>query len=335
MKQNLPIRSELKAKRIKWGAPQNDISWAYMKELRENNRTRKIYDINPYVEVYQFRENLYGLFTQNCDGGGDVWMFLIVGPQKAMLIDTAFGLGDLKRLCDEITGGKELIVVNTHGHVDHAYGNCRFEKVYCQEYEVPSLKEQNAQMFDYLFDEHGNNIWLEFERADLPTYREYEIIGIPDGYRFNLGDGYEIELFWLGGHAPGHAGFLDKQNRIFFPGDNLCSDTSGIGNGPRHDIRQNAQYANVETFRNNLVRVVERLDEMDYVFPSHFMVNVESGVLAKELEACNEILENPDSYDYKALSMSPKGGEVSECFYKYIKGFSVLAYKMEGVYQPK
>lgn len=332
MKPYLPINHELKARRIKWGAPQNFISWAYMKELRENNRTRKIYGINPYVEVYQFRENLYGLFTQNCDGAGDVWMYLIVGPKKAMLIDTAFGLGDLKSLCDELTGGKELIVVNTHGHVDHAYGNCRFKQVYCQEYEVPALKKQNIHMFDYLFDEEGRNIWLEFDKADLPAYQEYEIISVPDGYLFDLGDGYEIQLFWLGGHAPGNSGFLDRQNRIFFTGDDLCSDVSGVGNGPRPGVEY-SQYMNIETFRENLARVLEHLEEIDYVFPSHFIVNLESGVLESELEACDAILANPEDYDYRAMSISPKGGEPIERFFKYIKGFSVLAYKMEGVYR--
>ena len=132
-----PIKSKLKSKRIKFDVAQNQISWAYMKELREHNKTRKIFDINPYVEVYQFRENLYGLFTENCDGMGDVWMYLIIGPENAMLIDTAYGLGDLKGLVDKITGGKPIIVVNTHEHYDHAYGNCRFDKVYCHEYLVP------------------------------------------------------------------------------------------------------------------------------------------------------------------------------------------------------
>ena len=47
VRQNYPIKNELNAKRIKWGNPQNYISWAYMKELRENNRTRKIYEMNP------------------------------------------------------------------------------------------------------------------------------------------------------------------------------------------------------------------------------------------------------------------------------------------------
>lgn len=334
VRQNYPIKNEMNAKRIKWGNPQNYISWAYMKELRENNRTRKIYEMNPYVEVYQFRDNLYGLFTQNCDGAGDVWMYLIVGPEKALLIDTAFGLGDLKGLAEKLSGGKEVIVFNTHGHVDHAYGNCRFDRVYCHEFEVPSLEEQNGHMFDYLFDENGDNIWLQFDKEDLPKFKKYEIVGVPDGYVFCLGGDYEVEVCWLGGHVSGNAGILDRKNRIFFPGDDLCSDISGVGGGPKPGVK-NGQYMNVQTFRDNLAKVVARLDEIDYVFPSHFIVNVESGVLESELEACDEILKDPDCYDYKAFSISPKGGAPTERYFKYIKGFSVLAYTMEGVYPPK
>lgn len=153
----LPINGRSKAKRLVWGAPQNYISWAFMRELREHDKTCKMYDVNPYVEVYQFRENLYGLFNQNCDGAGDVWTWLIVGPEKCMLIDTAFGLGDTPALIREITGGKEVIVVNTHDHFDHAFGNCRFDRVYCHEKLVPLLEAQNAHMWDYLFDAEGNN----------------------------------------------------------------------------------------------------------------------------------------------------------------------------------
>jgi hypothetical protein len=72
-----PIKNELKSKRIKHDAPIDPISWAYMKELRENNKTKTIYPVNPYVEVYQFRDNLYALLTENNDGGDDVWMFLL------------------------------------------------------------------------------------------------------------------------------------------------------------------------------------------------------------------------------------------------------------------
>ena len=265
-----PIKSELKSKRIKFDAPQNQISWAYMKELREHNKTRKIYDINPYVEVYQFRDNLYGLFTENCDGMGDVWMYLIIGPEKAMLIDTAYGLGDLKGLVDKITGGKPIIVVNTHEHYDHAYGNCRFDKVYCHEYLVPYLETQNEHMWDYLFDDYGNNIWLEFDRKDLPTFKKYEIAGVKDGYTFNLGGDYEVELVFTGGHAAGHAAYIDKKDRILFSGDNICSDVSGCGSVNMPRPGPHGENTALKVYRDNVKRLVDRMDEYDYIFPHSF-----------------------------------------------------------------
>jgi hypothetical protein len=87
---------------------------------------------------------------------------------------------------DKITGGKPIIVVNTHEHYDHAYGDCRFDKVYCHEFLVPYLKTQHEHMWDYLFDAFGNNIWLEFDRKDLPRFKKYEIIADPDGYDYKV-----------------------------------------------------------------------------------------------------------------------------------------------------
>lgn len=326
-----PINGGSKAQRIKWGAEQNYYSWAYMKLLREKDKTKRIYDCNPYVEVYQFRENLYGLFNQNCDGAGDVWQWLIVGSDKSMLIDTAFGLGDTKALVDTITGGMPLIVVNTHSHVDHAYGNCRFDRVYCNEYELPLLHNQHEHMWDYLFDENGNNIWLQFDRKDLPEWKQYEKIGVPDGHTFDLGDGYEVELVWLGGHSPGMAGYLDKKTRIFFAGDDLCSDVCGVANGGRPGM-PNRKYANLVTFRDNLAKLVNRFAEFDYVYPSHFIVDLENSVLAAELDACNAILEHPENYDDCYATASPTGGPPRERKYKNIRGFSTIAYNDNGLY---
>ena len=328
-----PIENATAATRLRWGAPQNQISWAFMKQMREHNDTKKVYACDPYVEVYTIRENLYALFSQNCDGAGDVWMYLIIGPEKCMLIDTAFGLGDTKALVDEITGGKEIIVVNTHGHVDHSYGNTRFNRVYCSEYEVSSLKAQNSLMFDYLFDENGNNKWLQFDRKDLPQFQPYEIIGVPDGYTWNLGGTHEVELVWLGGHSGGMSAFLDKTLRSVFTGDDLCSDISGVASGPRPGAAS-PQYMNLFTFRNNLSRLVARMDEYDYLYPGHFILNLENIVLKNELETCDEILANPNNYDYEREGVTGKGEKRIRRF-KYIKGFGMLAYTVEGLYPPE
>ena len=49
-------------------------------------------------------------------------VILLMVHKKAMLIDTAFGLGDLKGLIHKLIGDKEIIVCNTHCHIDHVSG---------------------------------------------------------------------------------------------------------------------------------------------------------------------------------------------------------------------
>ena len=58
-----------------------------------------------------------------------VAMFLVEGSEKAMLIDTATGAGNLKAYVDTLTD-KPVEVLLTHGHCDHAGGAAPFEKVY-------------------------------------------------------------------------------------------------------------------------------------------------------------------------------------------------------------
>jgi glyoxylase-like metal-dependent hydrolase (beta-lactamase superfamily II) len=321
-----PIRSELKSKRIKFDTPQNHISWAYMKEMRENNKTRKIYPVNPYVEVYQLRDNEYELFSENCDGLGDFFMHLIIGPERAMLIDCGYGLGDVKGLVDQLTGSKPLIVVNTHEHPDHAFGNCRFDKVYCHKYLVPALEQQNAHMFDYLFDDYGDNIWLQFDKKDLPTFKKYEIVGVEDGHKFNLGGDYEIELIFTGGHSPGHAGYLDKKNRIFYSGDNICSDVSSCGSVNMTRPGPYGENTALKVYRDNVKRLVDRIDEYDYIFPNHFMTNLENNLMPNILEACDAILANPEDCDYKVEKWNKGGTESAVRYCKFIRGFSIIVY---------
>lgn len=330
-----PIHGQSKAERICWGAPQNQMSWAYMKMLREGNKTCRIYDINPYVEVYQFRDNLYGLFNQNNDGAGDVWMYVLIGPEKAMVIDTACGLGKQRELVEEIIGDKPYYVVNTHLGPDHSFGNIQYDRVYCHEYEVDNIRSRvKPGMYDYLFDGMGNPIWLKFDRSDLPEYRDYELVGVPDGTVFNLGEDYEVELVWTAGHAAGHAMYLDRKGRILFAGDDVCSDVIGCGGGPRPGMYYQ-QYTNIQSYRDRLERLCRRLDEFDYIFPGHFMVNLENSLLLHILDTLNAIVENPEDCDYKLETVNGMGDGKKTRYHKFVKGFGTVAYSESGVYPPE
>ncbi len=329
------IETGLKVKRTVFREPENPVRFAFMKLLREHDKTKRVFmDIDPYAEVYTFRDNLYGIYTESLDGMGDSWIFVIDGPEKALVIDTSFGLGDLKSLIEELIGkGKEYFVANTHAHFDHAYGNCQFEKVYCHECEVPLLRtKQDPHIWDYLFDENGNGIWADFDRNDLVPYKEYEIVGVPDGYIFDLGQGYEVELVFLPGHSPGHCGFLDKHNRIFFPGDDCCVGAVGAGGGgtPGQPFRENLT---IEALTKELRKVVARIDEFDCLFPSHGPVETGTIMLVSLLEACEEVLADPKKYDEKRVHN--RFGVLSTQYCKKIFESGYLTYTENGVYMDR
>ena len=60
------------------------------------------------------------------------FMFLIVGEEKAMLIDTGYGEGNLREIVEGITD-KPVMVVDTHGHFDHTGGNAWWTDVWMAE----------------------------------------------------------------------------------------------------------------------------------------------------------------------------------------------------------
>ncbi len=305
--------------------PIEPISWAWVVRIRENEKLKKVYDVNPYAEVFSFKEKVHSIYAESADGMGDSWMHLIIGPEKAMLIDTGFGIGNLKGLVGELTGGMPLIVANTHHHIDHAYGNCQFERVYCHEYGVRYLKmQQDPHAWDHLYDENGKGIWLKFDKKDIVPYKEYEIVGCPNNYIFDLGGGHKVELIFMPGHAPGGCCYLDKKNRILFAGDALLSMRVSVG-GPRAGMPY-PEFSTVTAFRNELAKLAPRSYEFDSVFPGHFILGIDKSVVQNMLDACNQVIANPDSHDY--TETNTRGIEVKM---KKVKGLGTLAYRDSSI----
>lgn len=95
--------------------------------------------MSEFYHAIPLRENVYRITSVE-----NVFCELLVGEEKAMLIDTGYGFGDLKGFVREITD-KPLIIANTHGHVDHTSGNCQFEEqVYLSEADTGLCKRHNT-----------------------------------------------------------------------------------------------------------------------------------------------------------------------------------------------
>ena len=265
--------------------------WSFMKVLREYSTLKEYYpEVNAYAEAYKFRDDLYCIFLPSVAHGlGDMWAYLLIGEEKALLIDTGLGIGDLKGLCEKLAPNKEIICANTHNHVDHIGGNCQFDKVYINEYDAELLEEQNNDhyMKDWLLDENGKPKEAEYDTDRFVEYKHYEVVPVKDGYIFELGN-HKVELIHLSGHTAGQSAFYDHNNHCLFIGDT----TSAFGGSP---AERYPQFCTVNSFRDKLQKLIERYgDQISGVFPGHGALDLHPVVLQYELDTCNQIIAHPD-----------------------------------------
>lgn len=183
------------------------------------------------AEYYQFislKENVYRITSPE-----GVFCDLLVGSDRAMLIDTGYGLGDLKKAVRTITD-KPLIIVNTHGHVDHTSGNCQFEEdIYisakdvdlCKRHNTPEKRRKSAMLAEhsrnYVTGEEFNGLPNDFS---LEWYVENATVGnlveCVEGMTFALG-GITIESIETPGHTQGGLSFLYKEENWLYSGDEI------------------------------------------------------------------------------------------------------------------
>lgn len=270
--------------------------WTFMKVLREYSTLREFYpEINPYAEAYKFRDNTYCIFIPSVRKGlGDMWNYLIIGPEKALLIDTGLGLGNIRALSEFLASGREVICANTHCHGDHIGGNNYFDKVYINEYDAGRLQDSMTPDFTTktLLDENGKPLYSDFDPSYLCPFREYEIVPVSDGYVFDLGQGYEVELMLLSGHTAGQSGFYDRQTGCFFMGD---ATSAIIAPGEKYP-----ELCTIRSLRDHMQKVLDKYGEtMTGVFPGHGTCDLHPVTLQYIIDTADRIIAHPDWYDTK------------------------------------
>ena len=138
------------------------------------------------------------------DDAGESTCYLILGSERALLIDTVNGMEDLRAIVRSLTD-LPVTVVNTHGHCDHIYGNVYFDEAWLHPADLPIAREHFA-MFREEMDRRG--------LTPCP-FRALEI-----GQVFDLG-GVRLEVVDLQGHTPGSVGLLDRDARLLYSGDGV------------------------------------------------------------------------------------------------------------------
>ena len=138
------------------------------------------------------------------DDAGEATGYLVIGEEKAAVIDTMNGWEDVQAAARTLTD-LPLTVINTHGHCDHIYGNIYFDEAYLHPDDFALAQEHSHfPEFTALCEKHGMR---------MPPFRP-----LNHGDVLDLG-GLHLQAVHLPGHTPGGLLILLKEERILFTGD--------------------------------------------------------------------------------------------------------------------
>ena len=218
------------------------------------------------ANIIQIRPNVYLI-----DDAGDSTCYLITGSECALLVDSVNGYEDLKAITKTLTD-LPVIVVNTHGHGDHIYGNVYFEEAW--------LHPADFALYDQFFG-YAKDIMEQNNLKPCPV-KALEI-----GQIFDLG-GVQLEVVDLSGHTAGSIGMLDKDARIIYTGDGL---NTHLWMQLDHSLPMTTL---LETFRK---LKAEHGQDFDYVAHGHTKVLRDKEILDWMIQGCEDILAGRTEQD--------------------------------------
>jgi glyoxylase-like metal-dependent hydrolase (beta-lactamase superfamily II) len=138
-------------------------------------------------------------------------LYLLLGSDSALLIDTGCGIFPLKPIVQELIGDRRLIVINTHSHWDHILSNNEFSEIYIHQNEARFIS--NPINISNLKDS-SKDIVKVYEKYNFSIPPSSVIKTIDEGDKFDLG-GYIVDIIHTPGHSPGSISLFTNKNEVF------------------------------------------------------------------------------------------------------------------------
>lgn len=160
--------------------------------------------------------------------------FLVVGSERALLVDSGFGTGNIKEVAEGLTN-LPILLVNTHADRDHIGCNHLFEKAHMH----PS----------------------EFDRYHQAAGFDAPVEPLWEGALIDVG-GRSFEVILIPGHTPGSIALLDEENKVLIGGDSIQSGAIFMF-GPGR---------NLHAYRESMRKLSGMKSRFETIYPSHGLI---------------------------------------------------------------
>ena len=193
--------------------------------------------------------------------------YLLIGKEKALLIDAGYGYEDIHPLIRQITELPVMLAV-THGDPDHALGAMHFEDVWIHPLDYGKLLMNDTPKIKGTMLEHPYHKMPETkELIDKEAYLSTSIGRakphfLKHGEVLDLGGKY-VEIFHTPGHSYGHVMFWEQEKGRLFSGDQLTGK-----HNIWHFLGSDEQAPFTLTYAS-LKKLAQKGEQIKEVYPAH------------------------------------------------------------------
>lgn len=224
--------------------------------------------------------------------------YLVIGEEKACLLDTCNGFGNIKEYVEQLTD-KPVFVLLTHGHHDHMGGANLFDEVYMNSKDQEVFKKF-GNMDKRLNDAHQFHI----EDDEVIPTRTQLIKEIENYQIFDLGN-IHIQMIPVAGHTPGMMCPLIQEDRSI-----IFGDACGVS-----VLLFDEFSSSVSDYLKSLYKLKEFENQYDSVYRNHGTFTSPKDLLDNVIECCHLILSHQDDhvpvtlFDYQLYAAKATDGQ--------------------------
>lgn len=269
----------------------------------------------------KYSEHIYTITERYTPNDGGSTMALIIGSQKAAIIDTGMGVtGNLRKYIGQFTS-LPIICLLTHPHPDHAGSAVLFDECYMNEADDSMLKwalgkEKRKRQMSHFFAQLPD---LEAEiDAEIIDSEKLKYSPMVDGEIYDLG-GVTLEAVSVPGHTLGSTALWCKEENMLFTGDSVAPMTSLIGEGPE-------DYVSIKDFLKGLINLRSKINNGTKVFCYHHELPVDIQVIDDMISASEKILSGNASKESTILFPFLMEKERGREYYQEVVGTARLVY---------
>ena len=203
--------------------------------------------------------------------------YLLIGSEKALLIDTGLGISDISAEVRKITD-KPIIAVPTHVHWDHIGGLWNFPEFCVHKLETDWIDGNFPLSNEFVrkMIVKDNNLTHVINVDNYAVFQGKPSGILKDEDIIDLGN-RKIRVLHTPGHSPGHICFFEEETGYLFTGDLIYKGT----------LFANYESTNPEKYLESVQKIAKLY--VKRIFPAHHKIDIYPEMILKVLEGLTEI----------------------------------------------